>query len=102
MKGVRRRLMRGDIRLLMTASCLGNPMDKGGWATARGLAESDTTEKTHTHTHTYLMCLSSVGSLLRRGDGAHTHTHTHTHLMRLSSVGSLLRRGDGTHTHTHT
>ena len=62
--------MRGDIRLLMTASCLGNPMDKGGWATARGLAESDTTEKTHTHTHTYLMCLSSVGSLLRRGDGA--------------------------------
>ena len=52
MKGVRRRLMRGDIRLLMTASCLGNPMDKGSWATARGLAESDTTEKTHTHTHT--------------------------------------------------
>ena len=48
MKGVRRRLMRGNVRLLMTDSCLGNPMHKGGWrATVRGLAESDTTENTH-------------------------------------------------------
>ena len=42
MKGVRRRLM--------TDSCLGNPMDKGGWwATVRGLTESETTGNTHTH-----------------------------------------------------
>ena len=53
-------------------SCLKNLMDRGAWqATARGLKESDMTERlnmqahTHTHIHTHT---------------THTHTHTHTHI----------------------
>ena len=52
----------------LQCSCLGNPMDRGGWwATVHGVAELNMTEKIHTHTHT------------RTHDYTHTCTHVHIH-----------------------
>ena len=45
-------------------SCLENPMNRGAWwATAHGVAESNTTEHAHTHTH-HIFIYSSVNEHL--------------------------------------
>ena len=54
-------------------SCLGNPMNRGGWWTiVHAVAESQTQLRTHTYTRT------------------HTHTHVHTHKHRAATIKIII------------